>query len=373
MSEDVDGLPSGPAVLLLMDEADHPVQLLTTQQLRRLLQSRLITPEQARPRRADLAAVVRGVRWRAVYCPFDGRWWYYRLARVLHPDDYRKRIAFGPAWFLHVDWSQPIPEIGVTERIWFRTGEYIGPWPTHKACLQALDGLRDLFDLCRYPEQLRRAPHGLRCAYAEMGRCDAPCDGSVPLATYFARCRSAWAFATGGAERWEQDAEARMQAAAVAQHFEQAAQMKRQLGFARTWRQQWGPQIRSLHEPGLLLGLRVTRRRAWKLYFFRDGHLSDGPVVPARRAAADIPAWTRSEISREPSDLPDMVRMEQTWLLCHLLLHGERDTALVLPVAGLESAGDLERRLAESLASQGQENGELSTRPKKRSRCAEAG
>jgi DNA polymerase-3 subunit epsilon len=361
-------------VLLLVDESDRPVQLLTTQQLRRFLQSRLDADEQSRAGRTDLAAVVRGVRWRPVGCAFDGRWWYYQLARVLHVEDYRTRISFGRAWFLHVDFAQPIPDIDITERVWRKPGEYIGPWPTHKAGLQALDGLRDLFDLCRYPEQIRRAPHGNPCAYLEMGRCDAPCNGSVPLATYNERCRAAWAFATGNVDAWQRDADIRMRAAAAEQRFEQAAQIKRQLAFAQTWQQQWAARTRLVRGTTLLLGLRATRRRAWKLYLFRDGDLRDGPIVPARNAANDIAAWGESERCGTASDLPDIVRMEQTWLVCHLLVHRERDAALVVPLSetNADSTTELQSRVSELLKLKEQEASATSGK-RKRSRIANEG
>ncbi|MBU0717091.1 MAG: hypothetical protein KJ749_02490, partial [Planctomycetes bacterium] len=69
------GLPGGPAVLLFVDEHGTPVQLLTTQQLRRFVTSRLSEPEDVRRGRTDLAEVVRGVRWRRVHCQFEARWW----------------------------------------------------------------------------------------------------------------------------------------------------------------------------------------------------------------------------------------------------------------------------------------------------------
>jgi DNA polymerase-3 subunit epsilon len=270
-----------------------------------------------------------------------------------------------------MDLEQPIPDIEITERVWCRPGEYVGPWPTHKAGLQALDGLRDLFDLCRYPEQIRRAPRGNPCAYLEMGRCDAPCNGSVPLTTYDERCRAAWAFATENADAWHDDAESRMRAAASEQRFEQAAQIKRQLAVAQTWQQHWAMQARMLRGTTLLLGLRVTRRRAWKLYLFRDGDLRDGPVVPARRAAVDIAAWTNAERSAAASELPDVVRMEQTWLVCHLLLHREGDAALVVPVTDGD-ATELQNRIGELLASKEREAGGTSE-TRKRSRVIREG
>ncbi|MFQ5807953.1 MAG: hypothetical protein ACE5I3_16025, partial [Phycisphaerae bacterium] len=263
--DDLTGLPGCPAVFLFVDEAGNPIQLLTTQQLKRVVLSRLSEPEEARRGRAELAEVVRGVRWRQVNSPFEARWWYYQLARVLHRGEYRELVSFGPAWFLHVDWRRRIPELCVTERIWCLEGEFIGPWPTYRSCQQALEGLWDLFDLCRYPEQVRKAPSGTRCAYAEMGRCDAPCDGAVPLERYIERSRAAWRFAEGGVAAWMQSAAERMKRAAAEQRYESAGLLKRQLELAQTWGARWSRTVWPSTQLNFLRAGPASRRKAGQL------------------------------------------------------------------------------------------------------------
>jgi len=360
---DLAGLPGCPAVYVCVDDADRPVLLASTQHLRRLAVSRLLRPADELGRRADLAAIVRGVRWRDVHCPFEARWWYYRLARQMYPRAYRKLISFAPAWFLHMDWQQPIAELRVSERIWTLAGEFIGPWPNEKACQQALEGLWDLFDLCRYPDQVRRAPHGTRCAYAEMGRCDAPCDGSAPLAPYTQRCRSAWAFAAGGVTAWIEDARERMRQAAARQRYELAAQIKQQIAFARNWQHEWSPIVRRDEEMNWLLVLPATRRKAWKLFLFRRGELLDGPLLADRKVAAEAPVWLAQQGATPSAEQgatardadakmrePDAtVRMEQTWLVGHLLYHREAAAAIIEPLPPEGVPPDLGGRLASAL------------------------
>jgi DNA polymerase-3 subunit epsilon len=337
-------LPNYPAVVLLTDEAARPVQLLTTQQLKRLAMSRLTAAEASRGR-ADLAAIVRGIRWRRVHCAFEGRWWYYRLARVLHPQQYRKLVSFGPAWFLHVDWTQPIPEIRVTERVWEVAGDRVGPWASRSAAQRAQEGLWDLFDLCRYPEQIRRAPRGTPCAYAEMGRCDAPCDGSVPLDAYVGRCRMAWAFACGGIAAWSERAAARMQQSAAAQRYEEAGQIKQQLEFARTWQGEWAEQVHPVETLNYLACLPVARRRSWKLFLFRRGYLEDGPVLPQRKLGPGGEKWARERAAVSPTEAPAVVRTEQTWLWCQLLFGREAESAIVVRLPHETPAEGLSQRL----------------------------
>ncbi len=343
-------LPNTPAVLLLVDGAGAPVQLLTTQQLRRSLLARLGEPPAPRRGRVDLGAVVRGVRWRVVACPFEARWWYWRLARALYPREYRRLVSFGPAWFLHVDWAQPIPELRVTERVWDLPGAFVGPWPSRSEAQRALEGLWDLFDLCRHPEEVRRAPRGRRCAYAEMGRCDAPCDGSAPLAAYVARCRAAWEFATRGPAAWLADAAERMRTAAAAQEFERAGQIKQQMRFAQHWQTAWEPHVRPAEALTALLVLPVTRRKKWLLMLLRHGDLQAGPVVPARKFPAAAVTWLQAAATEPPGPATPTERMEQTWLVAHLLFGREAASTLVywLPAEGLPAG--LETELAKRAA-----------------------
>lgn len=323
-------LPGHPAVLLFLDAHQRPVQLLTTQALKRLALSRLRQPDEPARGRADLTAVVRRIRWRTVHCPFENRWWYTGLARQLYPSEYRELMPFGPAWFLHVDWRRQPPELRISDRVYEQDGAFLGPWNSRRACQSALDGLRDLFELCRYPEQVRKAPHGQPCAYAEMGRCDAPCDGSVTLDDYAERCRTAWRFAGGEITPWIDDAQQRMRSAAVAQEFEHAAQIKQQIEFAEKWRAQWQVHVRDAAKWHELFALPVTRRKAWIAFMFRAGFIEQGPTVTDRKAASAIGAWATERNATPLPDITPTTRKEQAWLYSHLLSNRESDRAIIV-------------------------------------------
>jgi len=329
--QSVRALPGTPAVCCLVDASQTPVLLSTTQHLRRFVQGRLANPEPS-ARRADLAEVVRGVRWRSIHCPFEGRWRYYRLARGLHPRDYRRLVGFGPAWFLHLDPGAAKPEIRVTERIWQQPGAFIGPWPSERAARATLELLWDLFDLCRYPEQVRVAPGGKRCAYADMGRCDAPCDGSVPLDAYARRCRRAWDFLSGAHAPAIAALRTEMESAAAGRQFERASQLRDQLKAAEKWQRGLPPDLGLMAGRAWLLCLPVTRRKAWKVFAYRAGELVDGPVLAERKAATGAAAWAVDALGNpaQPPAGDEVIRMEHTWLVAHFLGNRERERAVVI-------------------------------------------
>lgn len=317
--------PASPAVYLLVASDGVPVQLGTTQHLRRMLAMRLAETAAAR---ADLGEIVRGVHWRSAACAFEATWCYYRMARALRPREYRKLISFGPAEFLRVDGSCPLPEIAVTPNVWREVGEFFGPFPTSRAASAALDGLRELFDLCRYPEQWRASPRGTRCAYADMQRCDAPCDGGAPVAAMIERTRAAWRFACDGPQDWLVHATRQMTAAARALRFEEAAAWKRRIDDAGGWHAGSAGKARRAEGLRFLLALPATRRRSWKLMRFELGAMLDGPVAPPRKLRSSAAALLDAAAPDEPDDA---VRMEQTWLLATLLYDDRK--AIVLPLA----------------------------------------
>ena len=347
--KDLSPLPSCPAVYLLLDADGAAIQLATTQQFRKLLQSRLLETDQARSARADLAEIARGVCWREVHSTFESRWRYYLLAREMHPRDYRKLLSFGRAWFLNVDWSRTAPQIRVTERIWEIDGRCAGPWPSRAECTRALEGLWDLFELCRYPEEVARAPGGKRCAYADMGRCDAPCDGSAPMSAYVDRTRAAWRFVCGDARDWLEGAAGRMREASARQAYERAAQLAQQMRFAERWLKDWGSCVKTDRDLSYLLVVPVTRRRKWKLFLFRRGDLRDGPLLSDQKLPGESRIWL--ETMRQAAPTTDRrLLMEQTWLVAHFLHHRDAQKAIIEPLPGDRCPHDLERRLSEAVA-----------------------
>lgn len=321
--------PSRPAVYALLDAEARPILLATAQDFRRAIAARVAESSPKSARRADLAAIVRFVRWRQVHSAFEASWRHYQAARSLYPDDYPERIGFGPACYLGVDWGRGIPEIAATPRIWHGGGEWVGPWPDAQSAQLALEGLWDLFDLCRFPAELRRAPAGTRCAYAEMGRCDAPCDTASVLAAYVARTRAAWSFACGGAGEWAVAARERMRAFADQRRYERASQIKQQLEFAAGWQRDWGGVVRPARDHRYLLAIPVARRRSWTLFAFDRGALASGPTTPARKLPDAARRWLPSGVV-DPVTLDSQTRMEQSWLLAKFLHHPAARSAAIV-------------------------------------------
>src|SRR6185295_16204268 len=79
-------------------------------------------------------------------------------------------------------------------------GVFIGPIADKDTAGRLIERTIDAFDLCRYHHLLVQAPRATACAYKEMGRCPAPCDGSETMAGFRARTLAAAAHLTGDRE-----------------------------------------------------------------------------------------------------------------------------------------------------------------------------
>jgi excinuclease UvrABC nuclease subunit len=219
-------VPARWAVYLLADADDRPVQLLCVKNLRYSVKRRLgIDQEAAGPsRRVDYRDIVRRIHWRRVDSAFEADWLYYEAARQIFPQTYAGMVGFRPAWFVHVNPDSPFPRY-VKATDLSKPGLLIGPLEDKHSAASLIELAEDSFDLCRYYNILVEAPAGKACAYKEMGKCPAPCDGSISMEHY--REMIAWSAASVvDPLPVVRDQTRRMQQAAAELRFESAGKIK---------------------------------------------------------------------------------------------------------------------------------------------------
>ena len=219
-------VPARWVVYLLADADDRPVQLLCVKNLRYSLKRRLgIDDESAAPsKRVDYREIVRRIYWRRVDSAFEADWLYYEAARQVFPQTYAGMVGFRPAWFIHVNPDNPFPRYVKTIDL-SRPGLLIGPLEDKHAAANLIELAEDSFDLCRYYNVLVEAPGAKACAYKEMGKCPAPCDGSVSMHQYRGLVQWSAASVVDPAPL-VRDHTRRMQQAAAELRFESAGKIK---------------------------------------------------------------------------------------------------------------------------------------------------
>lgn len=248
-----DKIPAKMAVYLLTapDECqggqagERPLLLATVGDLRAALRRRLSdaptttadgAEAPARTKRIDYGRICTRVHYRIVHSPFAANWHYAQAARALFPRTYRELVAFRPTWWIGLERdvvAARFPKLRRTQALDEASLVYAGPIRDKSAAGKLIELVEDLFDLCRYHHILVQAPRGKACAYKEMGKCPAPCDGSVPLEWYYAAIKAAFTFITGESRgAFFAAQQAAMRAAAGKLAFEKAKKIKQRLNRA---------------------------------------------------------------------------------------------------------------------------------------------
>ncbi len=344
---DWSAVPAKCAVYLLAcGELGHePLLLATVGNLRAALQRRLDdAPPDVHTKRVAYGQICSTLHWRIVHSPFAANWWYWRAAKTLFPDRYRELLGWQSSWWIGVDPKTPFPKLRRTQDLSDPGLECAGPIRDRTAAGKLIDTVEDLFDLCRYHHILLQTPHGKACAYKEMGKCPAPCDGSVPLSWYDGQMRAAFRFITGENSfraQWRTAEEIRMKSAASTLAFEQASRIKQRIERARLIETDPYTHMALLQDFAFLAlqpGPGRTRIEPW---YIRGGQVECWPAFKKTEIRTAVPVLlTRCiEKAQEPAPALDASATEQMGLVAHHLFRGEREAGVYLRVKDVVTGG----------------------------------
>lgn len=341
-------VPAKGACYVLLDGERQPVLLATCGDLRHALVRRLGPQDESQgpSKKIDYRAIVRHVMYRPVFSRFEAHWAYLENARRLWPKSYRKLIRHWRAHWININLADSYPRFDITEEPGGDPSCCFGPFIETAAARRYTDALEDLFDLCRYPHILAQAPHGQACAYKQMDRCPAPCDGSVPMEQYRGQLQQALAFITEPREPWIQAMAQRMKLAAAEQRFEDAARLKGMIDKAAAAGHAAGREIESLDRMcflGLFKGEGKGTVRAFAITPGRIAYLGQSPRKQRdtwqRRLAEHATELCDQRVS--PLDAPAMERVN---LVAWHLLGNRRNESFIPCVQATEPA-----RVAEAI------------------------
>mgnify|MGYP006279890371 FL=1 len=226
-------LPTGWGVVVLEDGSGRAAAVATTGDVRAFVAGRVGADAEG-TRAAALRGVVRGVRWAAAGSRFVAELGFLEAARGSAPTTFRAVTEKQRAWWVGstcdaADREGLRLEKAASHEVAGRAAAgwgCVGPIGDKKAAGKLIEELEALWELCRYHEELVRAPGGKPCAYKEMGACRATCEGGESLEAYAERVRAALAAAGSGGSAAAARAEEAMRDAAAAQRFEEAAAWK---------------------------------------------------------------------------------------------------------------------------------------------------
>jgi len=357
---DFAAIPGKAAVYLLAADCPEapqpaPVLLATVGDLRAALRRRLAdTPAEVKSKRVAYGAICTRVYYRVVHSAFAANFYYSQAARLLFPETAKALIPWRDSWWVAVERAEAgamHPRFRKTNSLSDPSLAYAGPIRDKHAAARLVESLEDLFDLCRYHTILVQAPHGKACAYKEMGKCAAPCDGSVSLEAYRGQVAEALGFLTdraegaGARERWRVQLEEEMKKAAAALQFESAGKIKHRLSRAGLLNSEPFASTAPLEEFAFL-SLQPGRGKPWIepwLICFGDDPairpLPEFNVKDAQAAADHLAAECRSANaapsprSLSPSQTTDVA------LIAHHLFRGDADHGIWLRLSTVAAQG----------------------------------
>lgn len=327
----LDLFPTGPGVIALEDAAGGTLSLVATANVRRAVASRLepLDPAAGKTRRIDFAALTSRVWAVSVESAFEADWTYLRQARRRLPQTYQVVLDRWRPWFVHCDPADAHPQFVKTVKPGLLPrpgGSLLGPFADKHAAGRYLDMLQDAFDLCRHYHLLVQAPHASACAYKEMGRCPAPCDGSVSMDHYRGQIREAIAFASTPHDRWRDDVERRMKQASDSLDFERARQCRNLLDRTRPASRPEFSHVRDLGGFRFLALMRAATFPGVRAFLIRGGDIRFVGDVDSQPSIEQVQRWLDAAAAAEPapaSDVSDEAR-ENMGLACHHLFHSRR-------------------------------------------------
>ncbi len=283
-------LPAKPACYLLEAEDGRPVLLSTTANLRGAVTGRLASDELRQPsRRVDYRAVTRRVRFRCVCSSFEANLVYLENARLYYPKTYGELIKHYRAYWLTIRPDDEYPRFLIRHAPGGRGVVSFGPIRDHASAKRVLDDLVDRFDLCRYHELLLQTPNATPCAYEEMGKCPAPCDGRIPMSAYYQQLAEARDWLGRPALEIAGDLKRRMKEAADAKAFEVAVEIKNQLENLKSRLSPAALKVGALADFNYLVIQKGNRKGSARCYFVRSGVLEPLGQLQPERLALQIP------------------------------------------------------------------------------------
>jgi hypothetical protein len=343
----LESVPAKWAVYLLSDEQGHPFQLLSVKNLRASLANRLCEhPADEKTRAIPYRQVVRQTAYRRVDSTIEAEWIYTQVARELFHDGYRKMLANWAPWYITIDPGARFPRWLVTDQPEpALLASTFGPIATRGAAQKLVETIEDAFDLCRYHQILSQAPHGQACAYKQMHKCPAPCDGSISMEMYHQQI--AMSLAALGSADPAAEHEPRMRQAAAALEFELAGKIKthmRQLVSLKT-------AGRSLDGLRLLALCRGSRHKAFKLMLLTPERIELSPEWSRQEELAGMLCGWADALERRVSPVDRATFSEHlTFIARHVLLESADSILLdnADPATVMAATARLARRKSEA-------------------------
>ena len=346
---DTQELPSHGGVYAFFDERGAILQLSSAENLRRAVTFRLYPSDDPTKRpRTDLLAITCQVWWQPTRSQFETFLKFHEIAYHLYPGRHRKMCAFGPSWFAGITLNDQFPRWLAGNDPFAGESACVGPFATRRKCEEFVKQIEDLFSLCRYHNILEQTPRGEACAYFEMDRCPAPCDGTIPFDQYRETLAGSVDFVLGAKEPLRLRLRRQMKAASDDLDFERANRAKQDLDNADALATMLARVHRRVGDFRYLIIQRAGGRTKVKAFVVNQGDIQQTEPAKLKELTDVAPQWlARAVQAARPAKVDSTFAAERIWLVSHFLQKRDRTPGLYIHHSELPDAlglADLIRR-----------------------------
>ncbi len=355
---DFSAIPNRRAVYVFLEEDEHVVLVATTAHLRNTLVHRLAEiPEGAHTRAIPYGQFCRKLIYFPAHSPFSADLIFLLLVRHWYPQTFGEMLSWRRPWFVEARIGQMFPRLIKTDSP-EELSLAAGPVDSRAAAGRLIETVEELFDLCRYYSILQQAPDGAACAYKDMGKCPAPCDGSISMDQYRTQLAAAIDLARNlhapcgdsAWNRWHAAQESAMRQAAAQLRFEQANNLKTRLARADVLQTSAFAAVQAA-DKFCYLALQPGAGRPWiEPFYIHGGTIQRQAAVHKRDLPAACGRWC-TDVCAAANSAEDF-QSSRLWfagLLTHHLYRGEADPGLYLPAQELHDEQAVCRRVQEWL------------------------
>jgi DNA polymerase-3 subunit epsilon len=290
-------LHDGPGVYLFRDDRDRVLYVGTSKHVRTRVRG-YFTAAETRSRMGQMVNLATRVEGIPCATPLEAHIREIRLIGLHKPSfNRRSRHPERLTWVKLT--NEPWPRLSLVKRVLDDDADYLGPFRSRKAAEQALDALHAVFPLRQCTTRMAKKPSQSPCVLAEMGRCLAPCDQRVSLATYAETVEAVRTTLRACPSAVVEPIDERMRLLSAQERYEEASRFRDRLsaflrGAARSQR---------LHALTRCPEIVAARKEGgqWQVHVIRHGRLAAAGVIPP---GADAGLWVTGLSASAETVLP---------------------------------------------------------------------
>jgi len=222
-----EGLPTAPGVYVFRDGTGRALYVGTSRDIRSRVRQYFMASEM-RSRMAEMVGLAERVDPIVCAHALEAEVRELRLIAELKPPyNRRSRFPERAAWIRLT--VEPFPRLAIVRRVREDGGTYLGPFGSRHAAERAVAAVHDALPLRQCSGRLPAGGGGSACVLAELGRCQAPCEGRVSPAEYAVHAATFRAVVTGDARPVVEPVLRRVRALSAAERYEHAAVVRDRL------------------------------------------------------------------------------------------------------------------------------------------------